>query len=411
MNDRGTIMHLRLTASALASALGLTGCLVSGPYSRDQHRTVDTIRQEHRWAGDQIGKPLSAEELGRVRAGDQRSMARAQRRLARLLDGLDRVLWIREATPRAVWASIDDKPDLDELAFRFARAAQLRREALAEADEVAEALATSAAPSGLRWADLRRALDELAVAERSETKIQSDLSDLAAKEPALRPELSRFPPLAPPQPRPFVAAAGAYLRSHPEQRGELDRLPRELSADVEHIRRALAEEPPPPAQPPIAARPPVGEPPPVAPPPPDAVKPIPPVPSDDERAAVRNRAADAQRELDNEAKNEPPMPGAPEAPPPPAAPKGPGGLLQLQGDAQKMLTQRGLPRAMGQRPDGTFALRYEEPRPCSAGSCQTLVDYLFGPTGNLLREEVVGPSDKPAAPINKPDDNPGDPDD
>ena len=361
-------MHSR--ALTCLAALALPCCYLSGPHSRDQHRTVDAIRQEHRWASEEIGHRLSAEDLTQVRGGDSRAARDGRRRLLRLLDALDRVAWMREATPRGLWASVEEPGDQDELAFRFARAAQLRHDALAEADELAEALATSTAPGALGWSDLRRALAAVQKSEASEEKVTAELQELSTKEPALRSAAARFPALAMTQPRPFVGAAAAWLRVHPRDAAELDRLPRELQADGSRIRAALAEDKPPQ--------------------PPETVTPVPQEPSADERAAVRERAAAAHAEADAEGDK---LPGA-KAPPAP----GGGGLLQVSGDAQKMLQSRGLPQAFGQRQDGTFALRYQEPRPCKAGSCPTLIDYLFGAGGRLLREETVGPADQPARP-------------
>ncbi len=369
---------------ATLSCAVLSGCYIDGTHSRDEHRTLDQIRQEHTWAADEIGKRTSANDLGRVRDGDPTYTRRAQRRLQRLLDALDRLAWVREAAPRGLWASVGDGQDQDELAFRFARAGKLRSEAFAEADEVAEALANSPAPGALKWADLRRSLLTLQQSEASEDKVSRELSAVVAKEPELKNATSRFPTLAPPLPRPFVAAAASYLRNHPEEKGELDKLPPELSADGKRIRAALDELP--------VARP--LQPAPMA---NEQVPPIPQDPTPDERAAVRGRANQAHSEAD--------------------AAGGSSGLLQLSGDARGMLTSRGLPVAFGHRPGGVFALRYEEPRPCegSSGTCQTLVDYLFNEQGNLLREEVIGParsggsgSQRPAR--RQPDENAGDSD-
>ena len=74
-----------------------------------------------------------------------------------------------------------------------------------------------------------------------------------------------------------------------------------------------------------------------------------------------------------------------------------GPTLAVHGDARVMMESRGPPRAFGSRADGLFALRYGEPRPCgdtpaaekSGESCESLVDYLYDPSGKFLREEVV----------------------
>src|SRR5437879_3477455 len=148
-------MTVRRALPALLAAL--SDCYLEEPHSRDEHRTVDQIRTEHRWAAEQLGR-------------------RSRRRFLRLLDALDRLSWMREATPRGLWASIDDQPDIDELAFRFERAARLRSEALAEADELAEALAVSAAPGALSFADLRRAVSAVNQIEASEQRVANDLA-------------------------------------------------------------------------------------------------------------------------------------------------------------------------------------------------------------------------------------------
>jgi hypothetical protein len=392
----GGITMQRLALPALLCA-SLAACLPGEPHSRDAHRTVDTIRKEHGWAATQIGKRVSAEELGRVRAGDDAAVDAAHRRLQKLEEALDRVIWVREAAPRALWASAEDAGDQDELAFRFARAGKLRGDAFAEADEIAEALATSPAPAALTWGDLSRALSMLQKAEASEEKVGKELAAVVAREPAVRGAASRLAPLPPPSPRPFVAAAAAYLRAHPAEQAQLDKLPKEAQADVERIRRALADQP---APPPIAEAPRAdarsGEPP--------AAEPVRSGPQDSsegERAAVRDRAAAAHAEADAAGKADPSGKAD-------AGGKAAGGLLQIAGDARQMLTSRGLPRAFSRRADGTFALRYEEPRPCASGqgSCPTLVDYLFNEGGGLLREETVGPAEgaAPAPPPEQRDD-------
>jgi hypothetical protein len=362
-------------ATSLVLAASLGGCYLEGPHSRDEHRTVDQIRQEHAWAADEIGRRLTPEDLERVRAGESSATRQARRRFLRLLDALDRLAWMREAAPRGLWASVEEPQDQDELAFRFARAGKLRGEAFAEADEIAEALANSPAPDAIKWPDLKRALMTLAQAEASEEKVARELAALITKEKGLRAAGSRFPTMAPPLPRPFVAAAAAYLRAHPSDRIELERLPPELMADAKRIRSAV-DEAPPPAPPPVR----------------EEVRPVPSRPSADEQAAVRDRAAQAHAEADAAGKATS------------------GGLLQIAGDARQMLTARGLPAAVGRRPDGSFTLRYEEQRPCASGSCATLVDYLFNESGSLMHEEVVGPAPS-AAPQQRrmPDENAGDP--
>ena len=377
--------HLQRALLPCLAAAALSGCLLPGPHSRDQHRTLDQIRQEHRWAADQVGRRTPAEDLARVRAGEPKPSRDARRRLVRLTDALDRITWMREATPRGLWASADDRPDIDELAFRFERAARLRQAALAEADELAEALAASPAPNALSFAELRKSLAALHAAEQAEDRTSAALASLTAKEPSLRSAVQRFAPLPPPSPRPFVGAAAAYLRLHPSERGELDRLPKESADDARKIRALLDEKGPPPAA--LQAEVPK-EPQPVA---PGAVAPK------DAKGAVRARAGQAHADASAEAQQHPVGAAGPSATAP---------VLALQGDAKQMLTTRGLPLAISTR-DGLLALRYEEPRPCAAGSCATLIDYLFNGSGGLVREETAGPA-APRGPRPKADEQKGD---
>ena len=383
-------MHFR-TALPL-SLLALSGCFVEGPHSRDQHRTVDQIRQEHRWASNQIGRRTSADELARVRAGESQPNRTARLRLVRLIDALDRITWIREATPRGLWASVEDHPDLDELVFRFDRAGKLRAADLAEADELAEALAASPAPGALSFVELRKALTALRASEAAEERIAASLGTLQKKEPALRSIISRFPPLPPASPRPFLGATASYLRYHPAEQAELDKLPVDAAADVRRIRAMVDDQGPAEAGQQQPLHPQAG-----------------PVAPLNGPAGVRDRADREHAEADAEAAAHPMAsagslpPGVASGGPPTAtgaptagpATRGGGATHELQGDARQMLTNRGLPRSMGTR-DGLLALRYEEPRPCAAGSCIMLIDYLFNSAGTLVREETAGPAPKAA---------------
>ena len=342
-----------MKSTAFAALLLASGCYIDTPVARDQRRTLNAIRQEHRWAADRLARRMPAEEVSRVRAGDSRSSREANGRLRRLIDALERTTWIREATPRGLWASADEPPDQDELAFRFARAARIRADALAQADELAEALAVSTAPGALALGELRRALAALARIEESEPRIASEIADLARKERGLRGIEARFPASKPPSPRPFLAATSAYLRVHPAEVRELDRFPGPLAADVGRIKSSLEEKP---ADEPRPA--------------------IEPKQAPGPKEAVRERAGEAHREADAEAARLPLGPSE-------------GPTLALDGDAREMLKSRGPPRAIAARPGGLFALRYQEPRPCEKGSCETLVDFLYDATGKFVREEVV----------------------
>ena len=140
---------LRAPLLAASLALALPGCYLSGPHSRDAHRTLDQIRDQHRYAAAAAGNRTSAEQLTRIRDGDEQAAQAGRRRLRKLADVIERGTWIREATPKGLWASADDPSDVDELAFRWTRAARLRSDAILEADELAEALAESPSPGAI----------------------------------------------------------------------------------------------------------------------------------------------------------------------------------------------------------------------------------------------------------------------
>jgi hypothetical protein len=365
-------MHPRRALPLVVCLLAAPACLVEGPHSRDQHRTVDIIRQEHRWAADQIGRRVTEEDLARVRSGELQASRAARVKFVRLVDGIDRATWIREATPRGIWASAYDPPDMDELAFRFERAGLLRRQAMAEADELADALVDSAVPGAISFSELRKAMLAANRADASEAHLVAELTALVNKEPTLQPALRRFVIQQPTKQRPFVPAVTTYLRNHPSERAELERLPAELSGDAQLIEKALAEQP---APPPRAAQPKPQPPPPPEP----AKKPVPQEPTPDEKAAVRERGQAQQEELSDEAG------------------KSDGSQLEIQGDAREMMTARGLPRSMGHK-NGLLVLRYAEQRPCKTGSCEALVDYFFDADGSFKKEEVVGGARAPTRP-------------
>jgi hypothetical protein len=63
--------------------------------------------------------------------------------------------------------------------------------------------------------------------------------------------------------------------------------------------------------------------------------------------------------------------------------------MKVAGDAKKLLAKRGPPASILLRPDGLFALRYAEKRPCGVDECDSTVDYLFDASGRLVRDEVI----------------------
>jgi hypothetical protein len=63
--------------------------------------------------------------------------------------------------------------------------------------------------------------------------------------------------------------------------------------------------------------------------------------------------------------------------------------MKVAGDAKKLLARRGPPASILLRPDGLFALRYSEKRPCGVDECDSTVDYLFDASGRLVRDEVI----------------------
>jgi hypothetical protein len=67
------------------------------------------------------------------------------------------------------------------------------------------------------------------------------------------------------------------------------------------------------------------------------------------------------------------------------------GPVQVSGDLRRLLTRRGPPLLIAQRPGGLTAFRYREERPCGVDRCTVTVDYLFDSAGRLMKSEVVKP--------------------
>jgi hypothetical protein len=140
-----------------------------------------------------------------------------------------------------------------------------------------------------------------------------------------------------PVPRPFIEATAAFLVGHPGQENALDSWPSQLAEERAQVRTALAERE-------------SGQPPSGTPGPGDSLE-----GGDGEHAGSMG---DWSREL------------------------------KVNGDARKLLAGRGPPVSILLRPDGLFALRYQEKRPCGVEQCDSTVDYLFDASGKLVRDEV-----------------------
>jgi hypothetical protein len=167
----------------------------------------------------------------------------------------------------------------------------------------------------------------------------------------------------PPQP-PFVEATARSLAAHPGQDRALDSWPPQLAEERSEIRAALAD---------------------LRLPQPESVD-----------AGIGEPAAGMEDE-----DGEPIIPGldarTPDAGPVAAADGGTAPAsetaspVQVSGDLRRLLTRRGPPLLIAQRPGGLTAFRYKEERPCGVDRCTVTVDYLFDSAGRLLRSEVVKP--------------------
>jgi hypothetical protein len=330
---------------------------IAGP-DRSQE-TLREIDRQRRWAADALAARPPADELDAVRDGDRDAIADTRKRFRRLLTAVERATWIREAVPEVLRGSSDP----DRLVAAFDATGRDRNDALSAADATAKALASSRAGNAISLDELRRSFQVSRAARESEQRLAGNLGR-AARQGAPGDPLQRLTTVPmPPQP-PFVEATARYLAAHPGQDRALDSWPPQLAEERGEIRAALADLRLP--QPESA----------------DAGMGEPAAGMDDEEAEPIIPGLDA---------------GTPDAGSVaatdggPAAPGEAAGPVQVSGDLKRLLTRRGPPLLIAQRPGGLTAFRYKEERPCGVDRCTVTVDYLFDSAGRLMRSEVVKP--------------------
>jgi hypothetical protein len=336
--------------TSILPLFALCACVTgTQPAQQRDGRLLREMVQQERWAGEAVAGLPSPDELEAVRSGDRDAVADARKRWRRLLSAVERTTWIREAAPEALRAAQGDAQAEQEVISTFERAGREREEALAAAGELARALARSPARDALSLEELRRALLTMRSARESEQRLAAQLARGVAADGGSG-AVQRLAPSSVTIPKPFIDAAAAYLAAHPGQEKALDGWPSQLAEERTQIRAALANREVTAAAPRRAAT--------------DggSAEPADAGPGDSIAADGSDEAgstADWSREL------------------------------KVAGDAKKLLARRGPPVSILLRPDGLFALRYEEKRSCGVDQCDSTVDYLFNATGKLVRDEVI----------------------
>jgi hypothetical protein len=355
----------------LLGTLSVAACLAESQQARPPPRpapaatpdrsqeTLREIDRQRRWAADAVAARPPADELDAVRDGDKDAITDTRKRFRRLLTAVERATWIREAVPEVLRGSAEP----DRLVAAFDAAGRDRNEALSAADATAKALASSRAGNAISLDELRRGLQISRAARESEQRLAGNLGR-ASRQGAPGDPLQRLATVPmPPQP-PFVEATARSLAAHPGQDRALDSWPPQLAEERSEIRAALAD---------------------LRLPQPESVD-----------AGMGEPAAGMEDE-----DGEPIIPGldarTPDAGPVAAADGGTAPAsetaspVQVSGDLRRLLTRRGPPLLIAQRPGGLTAFRYKEERPCGVDRCTVTVDYLFDSAGRLMRSEVVKP--------------------
>ncbi|MFL5312043.1 MAG: hypothetical protein ACJ79H_16545 [Myxococcales bacterium] len=325
-------------------------------------RSQDTLREierQRRWEADALASRPAADELDAVRDGDPEAVSDTRKRFRRLVTAVERATWIRETVPEVLRASASP----DRLLAAFDAAGRDRNDALSAADETARALATSPSGNAISLDELKRALQVSRLARESEQRLAGTLGRAARPGPSADPlqRLTTVP--MPPQP-PFVEATARYLAAHRGQDRAMDSWPPQLAEERGEIRAAAADLR---APQPEAADAGMGEP--AAGLDDEDVEPI--VPRLDAGTADAGSAAAAGGGT--------------------TAPGEAANTVQVSGDLRNLLSRRGPPLSIAQRPDGLTAFRYREQRPCGVDRCVVTVDYLFDSRGRLMRSQVVKP--------------------
>jgi hypothetical protein len=338
---------------AIVFLFGLYACL-SGPQParpRDD-RLLREMAQQQRWAGEALAGRPGRDQLDAVRSGDRDAVADARKRWRKLLTAIERTTWIREAAPDALRAAEGDAQAEQDVVAAFDRAAQQREDAIAAAGEVGKALAASRARNALSLEELRKGLQEVRAAQRAEQRLSSRV---ARPGPDAGPaSLQRLSRAAVPPPQPLVEAAGIYVANHPGEQKALDAWPPELAEERTQIRAAAADR--------NLTR-----------------SEMPPAPAENAAPAPQDRAGSGAGDaLESESQNQDGVTGDDWS-----------REMKVAADAKKLLAKRGPPASILLRPDGLFALRYAEKRPCGVDECDSTVDYLFDASGRLVRDEVI----------------------
>ncbi len=352
----------------ILATLSLAACIGESQQARPMEpgpaaapdRSQQTLREidlQQRWTAEALAGRPAADELEAARDGDAGAISDTRRRFRRLVIAVDRTTWIRETVPAILRGSADP----DRLVAAFDTAGRDRNEALAAADATAYALAGSRSRSAISLEELKQGLTASRNARVSEQRLAANLGRAARGTTGPDP-LQRLSTVPMPPKTPFVQATARYLAARPAEDRAMDSWPPQLAQERAEIRAAATD-----LQLPQAAAPDggMGEPPAGI----DEQEGEPIIPGLDAGTPGEVAAADA---------------GVPAAPAE-AAP------LTVSGDLKRMLSQRGPPLSIAQRPDGLTAFRYRELRPCGTNRCAVSVDYLFDSQGRLMRSEVAKP--------------------
>jgi hypothetical protein len=359
---------MRHSVPVLAT-LSLAACIGESQQARPMEpgppaapdRSQQTLREidlQQRWTAEALAGRPPADELEAVRDGDAGAISDTRKRFRRLIVAVDRTTWIRETVPAILRGSADP----DRLVAAFDAAGRDRNEALAAADATAYALAGSRSRSAISLEELKQGLTASRNARVSEQRLAVNLGRAARGTTSPDP-LQRLSTVPMPPKTPFVQATARYLSSHPAEDRAMDSWA-QLAQERTEIRAAVADLQLPQAGAPDAG---VGEPPAGM----GEQEGEPIIPGLDAGMPEDMTAADAG------------APAAQAEAPAEAAP------LQVSGDLKRMLSQRGPPLSIAQRPDGLTAFRYRELRPCGTNRCAVSVDYLFDSQGRLMRSEVA----------------------
>lgn len=330
----------------------------------DRSRAFDDIQRQQRWTRDALAARPPPDELREVRDGDAEAVSDTRKRFKRLVTAIERTTWIREIVPRALRGG----GDADRLVAAFDQAARDRNEVFVAADQTARALAESRARNAISLEELRRALQETNRARQGEQKLAANLGRAPASQPNAPPDpLQRLRTVPMPPEPPFIAATARYVSAHPAEDRALDSWPPQLARERAQVRAAVAQ-----------------------------------LHAGSADAGVDDLGPgedDQTLGLDDEAGGGSGMDAGVAAAPGSSAPaggdgtvaQGGGSAVQVSGDLKRLLARRGPPLQFSQRPDGLTAVRYKEQRPCGVDQCTVTVDYLFNPSGRLVRSEVVKP--------------------